>query len=277
MQHELIDIGVNLTGRQFNADRDAVIERALSAGVRRMVVTGTSEKASREAAALAASQPGVLYATAGVHPHDAKSCTDTTIPALRELLARDEVVAVGECGLDFDRDYSPRPVQERWFEAQLGLAIETGLPLFLHERGAHERFVEIVSRHRDRLGAVCVHCFTGTADELDAYLALDLHIGITGWICDERRGTHLRAIVDRIPADRLMIETDAPWLLPRDLRPKPKHRRNEPAFLPHIAAAVATATTTPLDQLAAQTSATAMAFFALPQRGPESTPAGRDS
>src|SRR5688572_5326885 len=180
----LIDIGVNLTNKAFKRDLPQVIERARAAGVEAMVVTGTSLAASRAALELAKSQPGYLYATAGVHPHDAKSCDDRTLDRLREL-ASNGAVAIGECGLDYNRDFSPRPIQDRWFEAQVELAVELQKPLFLHERDAHGRFLEILKRHRDRIADACVHCFTGNEAELRAYLDLDLHIGITGWICDE--------------------------------------------------------------------------------------------
>lgn len=260
---DLIDIGVNLTNSAFRDDLDEVLARARAAGVGRMVVTGTSVAGSAAAADLAASRPGVLYATAGVHPHDAKSCDENTLAALRALAARPEVVAVGECGLDFDRNYSPQPVQRTWFEAQVALAAELGMPLFLHEREAGEELLAVLRRHRDRIPAAVVHCFTGTEALLDAYLALDLHIGITGWICDERRGTHLHGVIGKIPLDRLMIETDAPYLLPRTMRPKPKSRRNEPAFLPHVLDTVAQCLGRPVEEVAAATTATAARFFDL--------------
>jgi TatD DNase family protein len=257
----LIDIGVNLTGKQFKSDLDQVIDRAVQAGVEMMVVTGTSLYGSRSALELAKKRPGLLYATAGVHPHDAKSCDDDTVRVLRELAAHDAVVAIGECGLDYNRDFSPRPVQDRWFEAQVELAAELKMPLFLHERDAHVRFLEILKPRRDRLVGACVHCFTGTEAELRAYLDLDLHIGITGWIADERRGAHLYELVKMIPDDRLMIETDAPYLLPRNMSKKPKGGRNEPAFLAWVAKAVAEATGRTEKQVAEVTGRTARAFF----------------
>jgi TatD DNase family protein len=257
----LIDIGVNLTGKQFKPDLDQVIDRAVQAGVEMMVVTGTSLSGSRSALELAKKKPGLLYATAGVHPHDAKSCDDGTVRVLRELAAHDAVVAIGECGLDYNRDFSPRPVQDRWFEAQVELAAELKMPLFLHERDAHARFLEILKPRRDRLPGACVHCFTGTEAELRTYLDLDLHIGITGWIADERRGAHLYELVKMIPDDRLMIETDAPYLLPRNMSKKPKGGRNEPAFLSWVAKAVAEATGRTEKQVAELTGRTARAFF----------------
>jgi TatD DNase family protein len=263
MKPELIDIGINLTHRRFAADRDAVIARALAAGVRAMVITGTSMRASREARALAAGRHGTLWSTAGIHPHDARNATADDIAELRDLARDPAVCAIGECGLDFDRMFSTREQQERTFAQQLALAAELRLPVFLHERAAHDRFAAILREHRAALSAAVVHCFTGTAAELDAYLALDLHIGITGWICDERRGVALRSLIARIPPDRLMIETDAPFLLPRDLVDRPRDGRNEPAYLPHVLAAVARAAGRPLDAVAAETTRTARAFFAI--------------
>jgi len=229
---DLVDIGVNLAHRRFDADRDEVIARAAAAGVKRLVITGTNLAASRRALELARVLPGALYSTAGIHPHEARNASPEALAELRALAQQPEVRAVGECGLDFDRDFSPRPRQEEAFEAQLELATALGKPVFLHERAAHARFVSILTRWRPRLTAAVLHCFTGTAAELDACLALDMHIGITGWINDERRGLGLRDVVARIPADRLMIEIDVPFLIPRDADPQPRDRRNEPALLP---------------------------------------------
>jgi TatD DNase family protein len=258
---DLVDIGINLSHRQFGADRGAVVERAVAAGIRRMLVTGTSVPSTRAAIALARERPGVLFATAGIHPHEASSASPAALSELASLARSPEVRAVGECGLDFDRDFSPRPAQEAAFEAQLELAAELRKPLFLHERAAHERFLAILARVRPRLGPAVVHCFTGGARELDAYLALDLHVGITGWICDDRRGAPLRPLVARIPPDRLMIETDAPFLLPPAA--KGAERRNEPAFLVHVLETVSRAAGRPADQVAAETTRTAELFFGL--------------
>ena len=265
MAHALVDIGVNLTNKAFQADLDHVLARARQAGVTRMVVTGTSVPESEQAAHLAALTPGMLWATAGVHPHHAKECDDTTLDALRSLAARPEIVAIGECGLDYDRNFSPPEVQRRWFEAQVALAADLGMPLFLHEREALDDVLAVVRRYRDRVPGAVIHCFTGSAAALDAYLALDLHIGITGWICDERRGLGLRDAMARarVPAGRLMIETDAPYLVPRTMTPRPRSRRNEPAFLPHVLDMVATCMRRDPAELAAETTATAVRFFGL--------------
>jgi len=260
----LVDIGANLTHESFRHDLAAVLARAGAAGVAQIVVTGASAEGAEAALALARAHPGILHATAGVHPHHATDYTAETEERLRALLREPEVRAAGEAGLDYHRDYSPREAQRFAFERQLALGIEAGKPLFLHQRDAHEDFVAIVRAVRDRIGHAVVHCVTGDRRELHDYLDLDLHIGITGWICDERRGQHLRELVRDIPAGRLMIETDAPYLLPRNMVPKPSHRRNEPCFLPHIAAEVARDRGESPEQLVAHTTATARAFFDLP-------------
>ncbi len=257
----LVDIGANLTHASFRDDLDDVIRRAHEAGVETIIVTGTTVAESGRAAELASRHPQTLYATTGVHPHHARECDAGTIPALRALAALPRVVALGECGLDFNRNYSPHPAQEQWFEAQLELAAELGLPLFLHSRDAHPRFAEILKRHRVRKAVA--HCFTGSAPELRAYLELGLYVGITGWICDERRGRHLLELVREIPRDRLLVETDSPYLTPRDLRPQPRARRNEPAFLPHILRTLARALGRPAEEVGEDTARNARELFSL--------------
>ncbi|MDT8319725.1 MAG: TatD family hydrolase [Xanthomonadales bacterium] len=262
---ELIDIGCNLTHDSFDADRAQVLERARAAGVMQMVVTGASEKSSRQALELARCHPGTLFATAGVHPHRALGFDDDTERSLRELAAQHEVVAVGEAGLDYFRDFSPRKAQRETFQRQLQIGADTGLPLFLHMRDAHGDFLAILRESRDRLSRVVVHCFTGNRDELHDYLDLDCHIGITGWICDERRGTHMKDFLADIPGDRLMVETDAPYLKPRNLRPRVKTHRNEPCWLPWIVGTLAAARGEHPEALAERTTLNARAFFALPE------------
>jgi TatD DNase family protein len=259
----LIDIGVNLAHASFNQDRAQVIERAKAAAVNVMIVTGTSLKASQDAHALCKQFGRGLFHTAGVHPHNAKQCDVATLDALRRLAEYPEVVAIGECGLDFNRNFSPPAVQEKWFAAQIELAGEMNLPLFLHERDAHQRFSEMLKAHRNDFDEAVVHCFTGTKAELHAYLDLGLFIGITGWICDERRGVHLRELVKEIPLDRLMIETDAPFLTPRTIQPKPKDSRNEPMYLPYVAQMIAQCTGKPVEEIAQATTENALWFFGL--------------
>ncbi|GAP66028.1 Mg-dependent DNase [Mizugakiibacter sediminis] len=260
---QLVDIGANLAHESFRHDLDAVLERARAHGVVQMVVTGASRDGSEHALGLARAHPGVLYATAGVHPHHAIDYDADTDALLRKLVRHDEVKAVGETGLDYYRNYSPREVQLRVFERQLAIAAECGKPLFLHQRDAHADFLALLRQARDRVPAAVVHCFTDSREALFDYLDLDCHIGITGWICDERRGTHLRALVREIPADRLMLETDAPYLLPRTVRPQPAHRRNEPMYLAHICAEVARDRGEDAATTAAASTAAARAFFGL--------------
>ncbi|GLQ89521.1 TatD family hydrolase [Dyella flagellata] len=260
---QLVDIGANLTHESFRHDFDAVLERALAHGVVQMVVTGASHAGSDHALELARRRPGTLYATVGVHPHHAVDYSDLTDAHLRELARMPEVRAVGEAGLDYHRNYSPRDVQLEVFERQWRIAVEVGKPVFLHQRDAHHDFLALLKRYRDKVPAVVVHCFTDTRDALNDYLALDCHIGITGWICDERRGTHLREFVREIPTDRLLIETDAPYLLPRTVRPQPSHRRNEPMYLRHICEEIARDRGEPAEVTAANSTAAARAFFGI--------------
>jgi len=270
---QLIDIGVNLTHPSFAGQREALLARAFAAGVCQLLLTGTSLAESEQAleACRQLDDSGQrLFSTAGVHPHDASSWSADSARQLAALLAEPRVRAVGECGLDFNRDFSPRPQQEKALEEQLALAVELQLPVFLHERDADRRLLEILRDYRDRLPAAVVHCFTGEKRALFNYLDLDLHIGITGWICDERRGTHLHPLVREIPAGRLMLESDSPFLLPRSLRPKPKSGRNEPAFLTEVLREVALHRNESQEQLAAHTTACARRFFGLPDLDPDS-------
>ena len=263
MPHPLIDIGANLTHDSFDADRADVLQRAAAAGVERLIVTGSSNQGSRNALRLAREAPGQLYATAGVHPHHAADYDESSVALIRELAADDAVVAVGECGLDYFRNFSPREAQLAAFRSQLEIASETGLPVFLHQRDAHDDFIEVLEPMLPRLSRAVAHCFTGEHESLHEYLAMGLWIGITGWICDERRGAHLHDIVSIVPDDRLMIETDAPYLLPRTIQPKPKSRRNEPAYLTEVLRVVAEARGQSEAHVAKITTENAIRFFEL--------------
>ena len=263
MSIDLVDIGANLTHDSFDEDRDAVMQRASDAGVHRIILTGSSEQGSRDAAVLAESRPGKLYATAGVHPHHASDYSDVVQHTLTELTAHDAVVAVGECGLDYFRNFSPPDQQRDAFRRQLELAAEAQLPVFLHQRDAHEDFLKILAPAMTNISRAVAHCFTGGEAELGAYLDLGLYIGITGWVCDERRGDDLKNIIDQIPLERLMIETDAPYLLPRTLRPKPKTRRNEPMYLREILRVIAEAMRQDEAVIAAATTKNAEQFFSI--------------
>lgn len=265
----LVDIGVNLSNKRFNEDTEDVLQRAQQAQVSKLVLTGTSVAESHAVLALCEQYserfPNMLYATCGIHPHEADSLQTDSIENLRALAANPQVVAIGETGLDFNRNFSSPQAQLAALEAQLELACELKLPLFMHERDAARRQLEIIKHYRDQITDAVIHCFTGDKKVLFGYLDLDLHIGITGWVCDERRGVDLKNIVHNIPLNRLMIETDAPYLLPRNMPSKPSNRRNEPAFLPYVLQVIAEARTETTDEIAAATSATAMQFFKFDQ------------
>jgi len=263
MTYSLIDIGANLAHDSFDDDREDVLQRAADAGVTRMLVTGSSEQSNRAAVNLAATHPGVLYATAGVHPHHASDYDSHSADQVRQLAVDGKVVAVGECGLDYFRNFSPREAQLAAFQSQLEIAVDSGLPVFLHNRDAHDDFVDVLEPMLPKLSRAVAHCFTGEHESLREYVAMGLYIGVTGWICDERRGAHLKEIVSAVPDDRLMIETDAPYLLPRTIRPKPKTRRNEPMHLVEVLRVVAEARDQPEEHVAEITAQNAVRFFNL--------------
>lgn len=261
LKESLVDIGANLADKIFSNDLDAVLERAWDAGLRWIVVTGSDQESNESAFIQACKHPQRLYATAGLHPHHAESWGADIAAQIHRLAHKPEVVAIGECGLDYYRELSPRLIQKTAFRGQLELAVTSGLPVFLHQRDAHEDFIAILREFRPYLKECVVHCFTDNREALHDYLALDCYIGITGWICDERRGSLLRDVVPEIPHNRLLIESDAPYLLPRSMRPRPSNRRNEPAYLPWVAQSVAEARKEDYSRLATQTTRNAECFF----------------
>lgn len=258
-----IDICVNLTDRRFANRQAEIVEKAIEADVNRMIIAGTDLASSEAALALCQQHPEHLFSTAGFHPHDAKSATPGALKSIEALLNEQHAVAVGETGLDFNRDFSPRPQQISVFEQQLEIAARCKKPLLLHERDAHTEQREILTSYRDHLHGAVLHCFTGDRKALYNYLDLDLYIGITGWVCDERRGETLRELVKDIPADRLLLETDAPYLTPRDYKPKPKGGTNSPALLPHIGQTVARLRNEDWQQLQQQSTDNACRLFQL--------------
>ncbi len=274
----LVDIGLNLASDRFDHDREAVLDKAVAAGVDRWLLTGTSVAVSEQVARLCESldgkYPGRLRCTVGVHPHGADHYQGEAREQLLALARENApwVAAIGETGLDFNRNFSTPAAQERAFESQLELAATVGLPVFLHERDAAERQWQILRAWRDHLSGAVLHCFTGDRRALYRYLDLDLHIGVTGWICDERRGQPLQALVGDIPLERLLIETDAPWLTPRTLKPKPKGGRNEPAFLPEVLKAVATHRPESEQRIARATRDNALRLFWPPTAAPGPQP-----
>jgi len=228
---KLFDSHCHLDDNSYNQDLDKVIKRAQSAGVVRMMTIGVNGKTSARAVKLAESHPEI-YASVGVHPHDVKSCRESVIEDLKSLAVNQKVRAWGEIGLDFNRMYSPRKDQEMWFEKQLEIADQLGLPMIFHERDSNGRFLEILKTDFKNQSGGVVHCFSGTAPEIEDYLDLGLYIGITGILTLRARGADLREIVPRIPANRMVVETDAPYLTPA---PEKYHaRRNEPAFVKSV-------------------------------------------
>jgi len=259
--NQWIDIGVNLSNKQFKDQQATILETAIAEGVESIIITGTDLEESKKAIEMA--EIFGQYATAGIHPHDAKENSDDVFDQITQLSAHPQVVAIGETGLDFNRNFSTPEDQCSSFAKHIELAKSSGKPMFLHERDAGDTMFEILTQHRDELSNAVIHCFTGSEEDLKRYLDLDLYIGITGWICDERRGYHLHDLVKLIPSNRLMIETDAPYLLPRSLSPKPKNRRNEPKYLPHIGQYIANILEKPVEQLASETYDNTKRFFNL--------------
>lgn len=264
----MIDVGVNLTNKRFDKDRAELIARAKNIGVKQLLITGTSVEESGKALALCLRYeqefPSTLYATAGVHPHDADSVSDDYLAQLTLLAQKPQIKAIGECGLDFNRNFSSPAQQLKVFKAQIQLAAQLGMPLFLHQRDAFLPWFAELKPFIDQIPAMVAHCFTGTKDELVKCIDAGMYIGITGWLCDERRGSALQEIINLIPLNRLLIETDAPYLTPRTIKPKPKSSRNEPSYLPYIVDKIANITGLDPSEIACQTSVNAQHVFNLP-------------
>ncbi len=227
------DAGVNLLDARFDAE--AVIARAIEAGVERLCMITTSPREWQAAEKLYQRYPERVCYTVGVHPHHAKDVTPTDLEALEHHAQAPGVVAIGECGLDYNRNFSPPAVQREVFAAQLQLAATLKMPVYLHERDAFSDQVALLQQTPPVAGIA--HCFTGTTEQMQTYVALGLYIGITGWVCDPKRGEALRAAVQQLPLDRLILETDAPYLFPKNQRPR--KRNNEPAFIGAIASQLA--------------------------------------
>ncbi|KAF4031122.1 RNA 3'-terminal phosphate cyclase domain-containing protein [Phytophthora infestans] len=268
-----VDIGANLTSGQFRRDLPQVLHRAKQTGVETIVITGTSVSESRSALQLAkhhtASSGVALFSTVGVHPHDAKSFNESsTIAEMRSIITGEDghlVVAVGECGLDFNRDYSPRDAQVKAFRDQVALACELKMPLFVHEREAHEALVEVLQPFLDSrtLPPTVIHCFTGQESELRKYLDMGFYIGLTGFLCMESRGLVVKNMVPRLPIDRLMIETDAPYMYPYSEGRQKKRARCEPKDVAAVAQTLARCYGITEDEVAHTTTENARRFFRL--------------
>ncbi|XP_018328905.1 uncharacterized protein LOC108739491 [Agrilus planipennis] len=283
----VIDIGANLTNKKYSRDLDSVIQRAKDAGVQKIMVTGTSVKASKEALRLTRIYPGTLYSTAGIHPHDAKSYTDESWNELVSIAQNPECVAVGECGLDYNRNFSEPQEQRRVFRKQIELACNIQKPLFVHERDAHEDLLEILGEYSSRLPPVVIHCFTGTSEHALNYLDKGFYIGLTGYLCKDKsdKGVRKLLVENTIPLDRLLVETDAPFMYPNTRASKlPVHvkdglsersmtflhryctfQRNEPCSLPAIVEMIAAFMNKKPEEIALSTSFNALKLFGLSQ------------
>jgi len=260
----MIDIGINLTSSQFASDADAVLARAFAAGVSGVILTGTSCESSVKSGLTARRQPGRLWFTAGVHPHYANRWSRKDFEVFKGLWADSQCVAVGECGLDYFRDLSPRNVQRAVFQSHLDAALEAGLPVFLHCRDAYDDFLAMMTPFVAQGGKGLVHCFTGNAREAEAYQSLGLHIGVTGWVTEQQRGAPLREAVRIVDASKLHLETDAPYLVPRNRPESAKGRhRNEPAYLEWVAREVAALRGDNVVELKRQCTANSRSFFSL--------------
>lgn len=271
----LIDIGVNLTNDRLFRDFEHILSRAETSRVLDLIITGVDLKSTLHALELCIRfredrvSPMRLWCTAGIHPHDSATAQEVDFEQLKTLHQRhsDLIVAVGECGLDYERDYSPRTTQRKCFERQLEQAVQLNRPVFLHERGAHQDMLKILKSAGSELSSRSVlHCFTGDQSSMERYLELGCLIGITGWVCDERRGLELKKAVSTLPLDRLLVETDAPYLTPRTLRPRPKKGINEPSFLPHIVQELARSMKRSEEELWEASTRNAERLFRLPPR-----------
>ena len=263
----MIDIGVNLTNKRFDKDRGDVITRAKTLGIKKLLITGTNIEESQKALSLCQQYqqqfPNYLYSTAGVHPHDADHVANDYLEIITQLTKQTHVKAIGECGLDFNRNFSAPEQQLKVFNEQVALAAQLNMPLFLHQRDAFKPWFDILLPYIDKVPAMVSHCFTGNKQELQQCLAVGMYIGITGWLCDERRGQELRDIVSIIPLNRLLIETDAPYLTPRTIRPRPKSSRNEPSYLPYVVEQLSMLTGIDQNEIACQTNINAQTVFNL--------------
>jgi TatD DNase family protein len=260
----LIDIGLNLASGRFQRDWTGVVAQAQAVGVEKFILTGTSLSISEEVARRAAKLgPNTAYFTAGVHPHRAEEWDAKTAPRLRELLALRAAVAVGETGLDYNRDIAPRSLQRKVFEHQVQLACELQMPLFLHERDAAADLLAILDAHKAQLPPCVVHCFTGGAAQALAYVERGFYLGVTGWVGQSSRNAELLTAMPVIPANRLMLETDAPYLTPPGYRPA-QPGRNEPAAMVLVAELAAKARGVPVSQVRADAYTATKEFFRLP-------------
>ena len=260
MQSKLFDIGANLTHESFSSDLNTIINESISNNIEKISVTGCNVEDSLKALSIAEMYPNNLISTCGIHPHYADSFNDSSEIKIKEIALNSLVKAIGETGLDFNRNYSKKENQINSFLKHIKIANELNLPMFLHQRDSHKEFMTCLKDIYPETNCV-VHCFTGSEEELDDYLSLDFYIGITGWICDEKRGSHLKEFISKIPLDKLLIETDSPYLLHKNI--KIKGRRNKPLFLKEVFSKISSIRNEPVNDLSKAIYQNSLKFFNL--------------
>ena len=232
--HEIADIACNFTSERFDKDLDKIIKRAVVNKITKFGLICSQLSDLDKLLKIYNQYSNDMFFTIGVHPHHANKIDKEYLENLKEKIVKNNPHAIGETGLDFFRNLSTYEEQIYAFEEQIKIAIDTNKPLFLHQRDSHEDFIKILRKYSSDINKAVVHCFTGTQKQLDDYLELDCYIGVTGWICDEKRNVELRKTIKNIPLSKLMVETDCPYLIPKNLLDKPKNNRNEPSYLNHI-------------------------------------------
>ena len=259
--HEIADIACNFTSERFNKDLDEVIKRAIANKITKFGLICSRMSDLNKLLKIYKQYSKSMFYTIGVHPHHANEINDDYLKKLKDEITTNNPHAIGETGLDFFRNLSTYEEQIYVFEEQIKIAIDTNKPLFLHQRDSHDDFIKILRKYSSDISKAVVHCFTGTQGQLDDYLELDCYIGITGWICDEKRNVELRKAIKKIPLEKLMIETDCPYLIPKNLVEKPKNNRNEPTNLNHIINEIAVLMEIDIDILRKQTFENTINYF----------------
>ncbi len=232
--HEIADIACNFTSERFDKDLDKVIDTAITNKINKFGLICSRLSDLNKLLKIYDQYSKNMFFTIGTHPHHANEINDDYLKKLIDAVKKNNPHAIGETGLDFFRNLSTYEEQIFAFEEQIKIAIDMNKPLFLHQRDSHDDFIKILRKYSSDINKAVVHCFTGTQQQLDDYLELDCYIGVTGWICDAKRNVELRKTIKNIPLERLVIETDCPYLIPKNLPDKPKNNRNEPSNLNHI-------------------------------------------
>ena len=259
--HEIADIACNFTSERFDKDLDEVINRAIDNKITKFGLICSQMSDLNKLLKIYEQYSKNMFYTIGVHPHHANEINDDYLKKLKDEITTNNPHAIGETGLDFFRNLSTYEEQIYAFEEQIKIAIDTNKPLFLHQRDSHDDFIKILRKYSSDISKAVVHCFTGTQEQLDDYLELDFYIGVTGWICDEKRNVELRKTIKNIPLEKLMIETDCPYLIPKNLVEKPKNNRNEPSNLNHIINEIAELMEIDIDILRKQTFENTINYF----------------